>query len=156
MTERIWTNRSPGDVACREVDGPNGKPVRDGTLLLAGFIASTVFVVPEGTPAEAGGSRPHPFAGRVVTVTRRFYGPDPFTNSGRVAHLWAAEAGLGVAETSRGFVCYLLDDRCEEIVDEDVTNPGAVEIHGLDDEALLGDDEIIERTSAMLRGRIEE
>lgn len=154
MTERIWTNRKPGDVACEESDGPGGPPARNGTMLVAGFFATSVFVVPANTPGPVLGL--HPFAGRTVGVTRRFYGINPFTRSGRVPHLWAAEAQIGVAECPEGFAVYHLGTNAEELVIEDVEAPPGVVVHALDDEADLGDDPLVSETSNYLRGRTGE
>lgn len=112
MPETYWTTRHPFDRSAKLAD-PDGEALHGidrGVIVIAGFEGSDWIRVPPETPAPNGRGL-HPYAGRQVRVTHRFRSVDPTGNApgDHYVHLWAQDAGVGVAETPAGFAVYHLE-----------------------------------------------
>lgn len=103
MSETLWGCRAAGEIAmpCSRREGEDAiLDDHESLIIFASFYASDWVEFPAGTPKH-GGERHR--------VTRRFFGPNPFTRGeGRlVAHLWVEPIGLGVVESvGHGFGVY--------------------------------------------------
>ncbi len=100
MGDVLWLKpRAPGDQAARVRDDLDN--CHDAVVFGDLYETADWVIIPA----------PFKWAGERHRVTRKFYGPDPYTGEGRVAHMWIEPIGLGFAESTDigGFPVYAID-----------------------------------------------